>query len=160
MDYQIKPVGKFCAASGEPLQPGSGCHSVLLEQDGKLVRQDYSDHAWGGPPENCIGYWRSIVPEENSNKRRLVDADLLLEHFIQLTQEGSAAQEQFRYVLALLLLQKRRLVISDQKQNGSQKTLELIGQDGEGPFEVREQQLSQEEIAQLQLELNRQLLQE
>lgn len=160
MDYQFKPVGKTCAASGDPLPPGSGCHSVLLEQEGKLVRQDYAEHAWQGPPENCIGYWRSVVPEESHNKRRIIDADLLLEHFIQLTEEGSAAQEQFRYVLTLLLIQKKRLIISDEKKNGEQNTLVLIGQDGQGPFEVKEQELSDEEIVHLQLEVNKQLLQE
>ncbi|TXT22324.1 MAG: hypothetical protein FD138_3515, partial [Planctomycetota bacterium] len=35
-EYNVKPVGRICAGTGQELMPGSLCHSVLVEKDGDL----------------------------------------------------------------------------------------------------------------------------
>ena len=69
-------------------------------------------------------------------------------------KDANPAQDKFRYVLALLLLQKRRLKIEGSRQDGDVEYLELVGSQGEGTFEVRMQQLEDAEIEQLQRDLN------
>ncbi len=58
-----------------------------------------------------------------------------------------------RYVLALLLLQKRRLELDGSRLDGEIEYLVLIGTKGEGPFEVRDEQLDAEEIASVEEQL-------
>jgi hypothetical protein len=156
MEYHVKPIGKTCAATGEELVPGSVCHSVLVERDGQWVRLDFSEVGWSGPPEETLGYWRCVVPEP-ATKPRPLDADALMRCFEQMSEEASPAQDKFLYVLALLLLQKRRLRIEGSRRDGEAEYLELIGRHGEGPFEVRDQQLSDEEIERLQRDMIAQL---
>lgn len=157
MDYRLKPIGKTCAATEAPLEPGSVVHSVLIEQDGETVRLDYCEDGWQGPPEGMIAHWRCTVPEAESEKPKPLDPDALLEHFERMLEDANPAQQQLCYVIALLLMQKRRLQLEGTRYDGEIAWLEFIGQRGEGPFEVRDQQLTGEEIARLQATLTQHL---
>ena len=153
MDYSIKPIGRACAATGAELTPGTLCRSALVERDGRLERFDYLAGAWNEAPAGTIGHWRSAVPAESKSRPRRLDADELLQEFERLEETGHAQVRRLRYVLALLLLQKRRLEIDGTRADGEIEYLVLIGSKGEGPFEVRDEQLDPEEIAGVQQEL-------
>lgn len=155
MDYQVKPVGKACAATGEPFSPGERCHSVLIEEQGEVVRFDYSSEGWPGtPPEGFLAHWQTTIPEEEqSDQPQQLDAETLFEFFEQIIEDANPAQEKIKYVLALLLMQKKRLKLERSDVDGEQTFLRLNGSQGEGPFLIRDQQLSNDEIQQLQLEL-------
>jgi hypothetical protein len=154
MDYHLKPVGRTCTATGDALVPGATCYSALVEQGGELVRLDYCTAAWTGPPEGAVAHWKMQVPESDGTKPKPLNPDALLHYFEQLTEDANPAQEKFAYVIALLLMQKRRLRIDGSRRDGETEYLQFLGSQGEGPFEVRDQRLSEEEIAGLQNELN------
>ena len=154
VDYHLKPIGKSCAVTGEELVSGSTCFSALVERDGQLVRLDYSKEGWTGPPEGTIGYWQSVIPEPDEAKAKPLDTDALMRYFEQLSEDANPAQEKLRYILSLLLLQKRRLKIEGSRQEGETEYLELVGSQSEGPFEVRDHQLDETEIELLQRDLN------
>ena len=153
MDYNIRPISKVCAATGTPLVPGEQCWSVLTEIDGKLVRQDYSAAAWDGPPDDLLGYWQCEVPADASAGIPKIDADSLFEYFIQLCESPNTVEQDYQYVLALLLLRKRRLILEESIEIDDQPAMRLIGSSGEGPFEVIERELTDEQICQLQDQL-------
>jgi hypothetical protein len=157
MDYQLKPIGKTCSQSGAKLVPGDVCYSAVVAKGNAWERIDFSRDAWKGPPEGAIGYWRSTVPPQAEAKRRVLNPDALLRHFEQLCEDANPAEDKFRYVLALLLVQRRRLRINGTRTDGAASFLELSGMQGEGPFEVREQQLKPEEIESLEGEFNQRL---
>lgn len=153
MDFNIRPVGRSCAQSGRAFQPGETCWSVLLEQDGRLIRQDYSTEAWQGPPPGAIGHWRCVIPGSTDNNRLKLDPDSLFDYFVQLDESPNVVQQQYRYVLSLLLLRKRRLILEDVIQVEDRPTMRLIGSGGEGPFDVPEEELSEDQIDRLQQQL-------
>lgn len=153
MDFNIRPISKVCAASGEPLAAGSQCWSVLVESDGKLVREDYSAEHWNGPPGNAIGFWSCQVPSDKSDDKRQIDPDSLMEYFVQLSESPNVAEQDYQYVLALLLLRKRRLILEETIESGDQTVMRVIGTGGEGPFDVVERELSDEQIATFQTQL-------
>jgi hypothetical protein len=157
MDYQLKPIAKTCARTGAKLLPGDVCYSVVIPKGSEWERVDFSREAWKGPPEGALGFWKCTVPAPVESKRRALDPDALLRHFEQLCEDTSPAWDQFRYVLALLLVQRRRLRITGTREDGGISFLELCGVQGEGPFEVREQQLKPDEIEALERELNHRL---
>lgn len=153
MDYNIKPLGRTCSASGEPLAPGSSCHSVLVLENGKLARLDFSVEGWSGPPENTIAHWRCDTPDAKEVEANPLDPDSLFEYFERLSDSPSEFQEKMRYVLALLLVRKRRLQIDGTRQDGDESFLLLSGTRGEGSYEVRDPDLCESEIEQLQVHL-------
>jgi len=154
MDYHLRPVGKTCSVTGEELAPGSHCHSVLIEREGELIRVDFSADAWDQPPEGTVAHWRCVVPEPESTKAKAIDTEGLMRYFEQLVEDANPAQEPLRYVLALLLLQKKRLKLEGSRLDNETEVLELTGSRGEGPFQVCDQHLTAEEIQGLQQELN------
>lgn len=153
MDYNIKPVSKVCAGTGEPLEPGSTCWSVLVESDGKLVRQDYSEAGWDGPPENSLGHWQCSIPSDKVSVQKLLDTDSMLQYFTQLCESPNHLEQDYQYVLALMLLRKRRLVLEENIEIDDMPAMRLIGTGGEGPFEIVERELSDEQVLQLQNQL-------
>jgi hypothetical protein len=154
MSYRVKPMGKTCAGTGEPLVPGSKIHSVLVDKGHEQIRLDFSEAAWKGPPEGTVGHWRCLVPEPVASGPKPIDTEALFCFFEETAEDQNPTQEKFRYVVALLLLQKRRLQLDGSRKDGGIEYLQLIGSRSEGPFEVRDQHLSPEEIQRLQSDLN------
>ncbi|MCH2202453.1 MAG: hypothetical protein MK102_10830 [Fuerstiella sp.] len=153
MDFSVRPVSKTCASSGRELLAGQLCWSVLIELDGRVVRQDYCDESWSGPPDGMIGYWQSVVPERNSGSVNTFDTDSLFDYFIQLCESPNKVEQDYQYVLALLLMRKRRLQLEQSIVVGDHQAMRLIGTGGEGPFEVLERDLSDDRIEELQNQL-------
>jgi hypothetical protein len=153
MDYRFKPPSKTCAATGKLLIPGSVCHSVLLEKDGDHVRFDYSEEGWTGPPTGHLGYWKTTVPSTIDPRTQRLDPETAQRYFEQLSEEASPVHDRQRYVLALVLLQQRRLQLDNTRHDGDDEILVLSGRHGEGSFEVRNLNLTDAETQQLQAEL-------
>jgi len=160
MDYHVKPLGKICAATGKPLAPGSTCHSVLMEKEGNLVRLDFSADAWTGPPAGHLAHWTAEVPAAIDPNTQRIDPEVALRYFEQLSEEASPVHERTRYVLALVLLQQRKLRLENVRFESDDEVLELSGVHGEGNFEVRNYHLDDTETQRLQSELKVQLAQE
>ncbi len=132
----------------------------MIEQEGKLVRLDFSEAGWSESPPNAIGYWKTTVPVPDNNKPTILDADAMMRYFEQLSEAPNHAQDKFRFVLGLLLLQKKRLRLEGSRREEDLEFLRLSGTRGEGDFEVRDYQLADEEIQELQSNLTGQLTQE
>lgn len=153
MDYHIRPAGRMCAASGRAFRPGESCWSVLLEKSGDVVRQDICDEAWSGPPEGSIGYWRCLAGGTAESQRPKLTADGMFQTFLQLYESPNRVQQQYRYILALLLLRKRRLILEEVVDQDDRPVMRLSGSGGEGPFEIPEEELSETEMLRLQQQL-------
>lgn len=154
MEYQFRPIGKKCAATGEDLAPGTWCHSVLVDRNGELQRLDYSEKGWTGPPEGTLGVWKCIVPKAAEVRHEPLDTNALMRCFEQLSEEANPAREGVRYILALLLVKKRRLRLEGSRSAGDEEYLQLAGSQGEGSYEVRDVNPSDEEVQLWQRDLN------
>ena len=81
-----------------------------------------------------------------------------MRYFEQLSEDPNPAHDQMHYVLALLLLQKRRFRLDGQRTDeDGNEFLQVIGSKSEGPYEVADQDLDEQQIANLQATLNAQL---
>jgi hypothetical protein len=126
---------------------------VLVEKNGEIVRQDIAEEHWQGPPEGAIGHWRCPANAAPESQRLKLDAESLFEYFLQLQESPNVVQRQYRYVLALLLLRKRRLVLEEVVEVDERPAMRLVGSGGEGPFDVQEEELTEDEIGRLQQQL-------
>ncbi len=160
MDYHLKPLSKSCSATGKEFLPGETVHSVIIEQNGQLLRLDFSNDGWTGPPEGAVGDWKLQVPEPTAQGPRKIDPDALLQYFEQLYESPNEVEQKFLYVLALFLVQKRRLKLDGSRNDDETSILQLSGTHGEGNFEIRDQNLDPSEVEQLQQQLNTQFLED
>jgi hypothetical protein len=94
------------------------------------------------------------VPVPETSGAKAIDPEALLGYFEQLIEDANPAQEKLAYVVALFLLQRRRLKLEGARMDGELSCLQLSGSRGEGPWEIRDQQLADEEVKRLQAEMH------
>jgi hypothetical protein len=124
-DYQIQPNTRHCAVTGRELRPGEKVYSVLSQEDGKFVRRDYAAEAWQGPPEGAFSFWCGRVPANEQARKLRIDDDLLADCFQRLEGQTEPAQVNFRYVVALLLMRRKRFKFEGTQVQDDQETLRV-----------------------------------
>jgi hypothetical protein len=124
-DYQIQPHTRRCAVSGRELKPGERFYTALVEEGEQFRRQDYSSELWTGPPANAFGFWSGRVPPADQVRRPPVDDDLLADCFQRLEGQEELHKLSFRYVLALLLMRRKRLRFEEARIEAGREVLRL-----------------------------------
>ncbi len=152
VEFDITRCSRKCAATDRDLQAGEICYSALVPDGDQVVRRDYSAEAWQGPPEDAIGWWKSIVVDPNAKKMHWAPSDVMLNYFVQLADNPAA--EDTRYVLALLLVRKRILRNEGTEKDASGRdVLVLYSPRQECEHRVPEVLPSAERVAAIQDEL-------
>jgi hypothetical protein len=152
VEYQIQPNSRRCAVTGRELQPGQRYYSALVEEGTQLLRRDYSPEAWTGPPPGCFSFWTGKVPPPQDNVKPRFDDELLEECFHRLEGQTDPGRINFRYVVTLLLLRRKRLTLEGQGPGGAD-TMIVRCTGGGSRHEVVNPQLGAEEMQQVQDEV-------
>jgi len=118
LNFEIKKSTRKCDESGRDFEPGEVFFSALIEnEDGTTSRQDLSTEAWKETPENCIGWWKSQVPEIGKGKIYWAPRNVMLAYFEHVLKQP--ASQDIAYVTALLLIQKKYLTLVDDGETES-----------------------------------------
>ncbi len=152
-EYQIQANTRRCAATGRELRPGEKCYTVLLDENGKFLRHDYSPEAWQGPPANAFGFWLGRIPLEDEARKPRIDDDLLLDCFQRLSGETEPGRVNFRYIVALLLMRRKRLKFEEARAEAGREVLVLRCVRTRALHEVVNPGLAEEELAAVQEEV-------
>ena len=155
MEYQIEANTRRCAASGRQLQPGEKFYSVLLDEGGKFQRLDFSSEAWQGPPAGAFSFWTGKIPAHDDSRRLPIDDDLLIDCFQRLEGETDPGRVNFRYVVALLLMRRKRFKFEEAQVEGDQEYLVLRCARTRQQYRVVNPRLTEEETAAVQEEVLR-----
>ena len=111
IDFEVQRCTRRCHATDRELKPEEHFYSVLVADGADVVRRDYSESAWEGPPEEALGWWKSQMPSADGNKVNWAPNDVMLHYFAQL--DGVAEKADVRYVLALLMVRRRILRLEE-----------------------------------------------
>lgn len=158
--YQVaRPTG-VCAASGAVLEPGSTCMATLCEdpETEGLHRLDFTLEAWeaGARPERLFSCWRTTVHTPEEKRKLLVDDDVLLDVFERLADDDRPQRIAFRFVLALILMRKRRLRFVERRGSGENERWLLRAKgasDETPPLEVVNPHLGDDDVRELTAQL-------
>jgi hypothetical protein len=124
LDFEVKSCSRRCDATERSLESGDVYFSVLQMKEGELVRHDYGAESWQGAPADNLGWWRSRIPTKKGGSPKLAPTDVMLNLFATLASRP--ADEEFRYLLGLLLLRRRVLKRDDSYQNESGREVLLL----------------------------------
>jgi len=159
-EYRIAGFTGLCAATGVPLEPGAECMATLCERehDDGFDRKDFSIAAWqdGQRPERLFSYWKTTVPQPTDRKRVFVDDDVLMQLFERLAEDSRPQRVAFRFVLALVLLRKRklRMVGRETDKDGTERWLFKQRLADESPAaEVINPRLTDDDVVELTTQL-------
>jgi len=125
IEYEIQANTRRCALTGRELKPGEKFYSVLLDVAGKFERKDYSSQAWQGPPVHAFSFWSGRIPLADENRRPPIDDEMLMDCFQRLEGASEPDRINFRYVLALLLMRRKRLKFEEAQNEGEHEILQL-----------------------------------
>jgi hypothetical protein len=152
-EYQIQPNTRLCAITGRALCPGERFFTALREEGGQFVRQDYSVEAWQGPPPGTFSFWAGHVPAANESPKPRFDDDLLVECFERLQGQEQPDRVNFRYVVALLLMRRKRLKFEEAIVQGEQEVLTLRCSRTGAKYQVLNPRLTEEQMLAVQNEV-------
>jgi hypothetical protein len=163
-DYNITKTTGHCTVCGREMQPGEEFVATVREApeeaEEQFVRRDYCLACWPAAPDQepgdpaLLGTWRSQIPQPRGKKRTFVDEDLLVQFFERLEGAAEPVKVQFRFVLALILMRKKRLVYdrSEPRPDGCDAwTMHFRGSDDR--CEVIDPHLDEDQIAEVSQQL-------
>ena len=153
MEYEVQPNSRRCAVTGRELKVGERFYSALLEENRQVVRRDYCKEAWQGPPSGAFSFWTGVVPTSTEKAKPRFDDDLLEECFHRLEGQTEPGRLNFRYVVALLLMRRRRLKYETSTMDAGVETLVLRNLQTGAKHEVLNPRLSEEAMLQVQEEV-------
>jgi hypothetical protein len=152
-DYQIQPNTRRCTVSGRELKPGERYYTVLLDDAGRFVRQDYSGEVWQGPPPNAFGFWCGRVPAGDERRKPQIDDELLTDCLTRLEGQTDPNRVNFRFVVALLLMRRKRLKFEESAREGDDEVLVLRCARSGVRHRVLNPRLTEEQMAAVQEEV-------
>jgi hypothetical protein len=155
-EYEIQGPTRVCAATGRELKPGDRFHAVLVEQGGKLVRIDYAAEAWPGSSPDAVAHWNGRVPATDKPRKPVVNDDALLGCFDRLKDSTDPDGMNFRYVVALLLMRRKRFRFEDVIRDTAGRDVLLL-KDAKGGTvqQITDPRLTDDQIAAVQTEVFR-----
>ncbi len=127
------------------------------EEDEGFDRFDYSEEAWesGYRPDRLFSNWRYTVPEAGKKPDIQIDDAVLVDLFERLASDQRPQRIAFRYILALVLLRKRKLQLvgREEYEGGELWLLRFRGTDCD-PVQVKNPGIAEEEIEHLSEQLS------
>lgn len=144
----IKPLGK-CWDSGEEIGNGEEYFGALVETEEGLARRDFCTAYWDKHKPDVFCYWKSRMPDPDREKQIFVDDEMLMAFFERLAEETEQEKINFRFVLALVLMRKRRLKYDSTRTKDSEEIWCLRVAGDKRIVEVTNPHLDEEQIEQL-----------
>jgi hypothetical protein len=153
---EVQSITRICAATGRELQVGERYCAVLVEQEGKFVRKDYAASNWPGAPSNAIAYWSGKVQPSDRPQKPIINDEMLADCLSRLDGTDDISKVRFRYVVALLLMRRKRLKFEDSGRDVSGNDFLLLRDTKSGDrVRIVDPRLTDSEITDVQDEVFR-----
>ncbi|NIA20737.1 MAG: hypothetical protein GWP05_01945 [Anaerolineaceae bacterium] len=152
--YHIESGRRTCKHCGREFQVREEYVSALYEVEAGpehphgLARLDFCLDHWPGERIEGLAFWRTRVPEpeEPRKKRIVIDDDRLLEVFFRLSDTEDPARLDFRYVIGLMLIRKRRLKMEGTRRRGGAAYMLVRKSRSKQIFELMDRQLDDQGV--------------
>lgn len=153
--WHIARSSRTCAHGGTAIEPGQPFYSALVERDDTFERLDYSAAAWPEVDKAAFfSYWKNKGGVAGAGKKPQVDFERLFAFFDSLEGAGEPRKRLFRYVLALVLVRRRRLRLDDMSRSEAGDRLVVFDRRHNRAVEIVAPEASREDLEQTQEKLN------
>ncbi len=143
-----KPLGQ-CYATGKVIATGEEYYSTLVETEQGFARRDFCAEYWNEHKPQVFCHWKTKLPRPDQKKNLLVDDDMLMAFFERLGAETEQEKINFRFVLTLVLMRRRRLKYDSSKTEDGKDIWRLRITGTQNFVEVVNPNLGEAQVAQL-----------
>ena len=153
MEWIVASSEGACSVCGKRFAEREEYWSALFAAGESFERRDYCAGCWKGAEDGTFSFWLTRSKARPAPPKRFVDDNVLLDFFERLCTSEDPARAKFRFIMAVLLLRKR-LLKERSRRRESEGTVWVVevGRLGKS-FEVRDEGLSEQEIAELLSEI-------
>jgi len=148
-EWEINKALGCCFGSGKKIEYGEEYFASLVETQEGLQRRDFCVEYWEKEKPNVYCYWKTKLPHPDQKKQVFVDDEMLMAFFERLAEETEQERINFRFVLTLVLMRKRRLKYDSSKNEDGKEVWRLRIVGGKEIVEVVNPHLGEEQIEQL-----------
>jgi hypothetical protein len=149
-EWEIQKTVGQCSGTGNKFEVGEEYYSALVLSENGFERLDFSQGYWQENKPQVYCFWKTKMLSPDQKKKKLfIDDDMLMAFFDRLEQETEDEKINFRFVLTLILMRKRKLKYESSKKDGTSEvwTMKVTGQDRQ--VEVTNPELTEDQIAEL-----------
>src|SRR5579862_1072303 len=148
-----RSLGK-CDACARDIVPGETMMAALRETPIALERVDICPACWETfDKSGMLGFWRAIMPQPSARKKVFVDDEVLCELFERLSDVQEPAKLNFRFVLGLILMRKRRLIYESTRKEEDKEIWSMRFKGREDLLDMLNPKLSEPEVAEVSSQL-------
>lgn len=148
-DWEINKAMGRCCGTDKEIEPEEDYFAALMETDEGLQRRDFCCEYWLEHKPDVYCFWKSRLPNPESKKNIFIDDDMLMAFFERLAGESDPEKINFRFVLTLILMRKRKLKYESSTDTGGKEIWKLKITGSQDFAEVENPHLSEEQIEQL-----------
>lgn len=129
-EWEIDKTFGRCSGTGEEFAVGQEYYSALVQTDEGFQRRDYSVAFWDERKPKVFCYWKTKMPDPQDKRKIFIDVEMLLAFFERLAEETETERVNFRFVLTLILMQKRKLKYESSEIEGGDEvwTVRVAGE--------------------------------
>ena len=158
MDWNISKSLHRCEQCGKEFAEEEGYFSALYDTGVEFNRKDFCVACWENPEapqrEHVFSFWKTEIPKADEPRKMFVDDSVIFDFFQRLAPEDEEpTKRNFRYILGLMLMRKKKLKFKDVVRKDSREYLILRRSRTQEEHRVLNPQLTDEETEQVRLEL-------
>ena len=153
-EWEIEKTLGRCYGTGEQFKVGREYFAALVETDEGFQRRDYSVEYWREEKPSVYCYWKTKMPDAGQKRKLFVDDEMLMTFFERLAEETDQERINFRFIITLVLMRKRRLKYKSSRIEDGQEvwTLRVTAQDR--TVEAVNPNLTEDKIEQLSCQIS------
>lgn len=154
-NFDFKKSNRKCSVTGRDFETGEEYVSALMQSEDELLRIDFGMDHWNEPPQECIGWWKSRVPDLDKGRVYWAPRNVLLAYFEHLIEQPGS--DDIQYVMGLLLVRKRILRLVDSVAGEAGQWIVLNDANQKKNYELTVPDLTPEQTSAIQSELEQKL---
>jgi hypothetical protein len=154
-ENHVKRTGGCCKCE-KRFEEAEVYHASLNTVKDGFERRDYCHECWSDQlRDESFSFWQARVPRKEEKKKLLVDDAVLMDFFKRLTESDDEEKSGFRFVLALILMRKRKLhyLSTQQGKSGEEIWIMKLVKDTK-EYKVPNPQLDDEQIEKIRAGLD------
>ena|SRR3989339_786960 len=143
-----RPLGQCCGTDRQ-IEPGEEYFAALVKTVDGFARRDFSAQYWESNHPEVFCYWKTKLPEPNQKRKLFIDDEMLMAFFERLANETEQDKVNFRFVLALILMRKKKLKYDTSRTDDGKEIWVLRVSGEKTTSEVINPHLTEEQIERL-----------
>jgi hypothetical protein len=142
-----------CQACGKQIAAGQKLMAAVRDA-AVLERLEICTDCWGSfDRAGLLGFWQATAPSESAPQRLFVDDDVLCDLFERLGEATEAGKLNFRFVLGLILMRKRRIVYESSRAEGERELWSVRFRGREEKLDLLNPRLTEQQVSEVSTQL-------